>query len=208
MEYAKKTVVFLTLCALVGAKQVENNLEILVSVPSTHIGDTEIVSSPTSLSGPSIKCTIVLGKNQTLCMNSADPSCNAIQEPIADLSLSFTPVGNNVPAFTFSSLSISESHQFNITVDANVTVNPQNITSGSGGSGQITVILNINYNTATTTTGSFSSGKVSPTLFRYNGIYRTTVTDTKPDGNGQSALRCGPLSALIVLALLPVLLLK
>ncbi|XP_073497844.1 uncharacterized protein [Phyllobates terribilis] len=217
MEYAKKTLIFLTLCALVGAEQVQSNLEILISVPSTHIGDTEIVSAGTSLSS-TIRCTIVVGKNQTKCISSTDPSCsNAIKEPKADLSLSFTPVGSNVPAFTYSLLSISESYQFDINVDAKVSVNPQKITSGSGNSDQFRVILNIGYNSATSSMGgSLSSGKASSTLFRFNALYQTPVTDTKPDengqgngqGNGQSTLRCGPLSALIVLALLPALFLK
>ncbi|XP_073494110.1 uncharacterized protein [Phyllobates terribilis] len=212
MEYAKKTLIFLTLCALVGAQQVQNNLEIWISVPSTLIGDTEIVSAGTSLSS-TIRCTIVVGKNQTKCLNSTDPSCsNAIKEPKADLSLSFTSVGNNNTAFTYSMLSINNSYQFDINVDAKVSVNPQIITSGSGNSDQFTVILNIGYNSASTTMGSFSSGKNSSTLFQYKGIYWTTVAVTKPgnngQGNGQSTLCCGPLSALIVLALLPALFLK
>ncbi|KAM4019579.1 uncharacterized protein ACNLHF_000266 [Anomaloglossus baeobatrachus] len=209
MDCAKKTLMFLALCALVGAGKselVQNNLEILISVPSSHIGETEILTGSTAISS-SIRCTIVVAKNQTTCINSTDPSCiNSIMEPSVDFS------ANDGKNFTYF-MNINRAYQFDINVAAKVGVTPRLITSGGGDSDRFTVVLNIMYNSATTTMGSLNSGKVSPTLFRFRALFRTTVSDTNTgnnngQGNGQSTLSSGPMIALIVLALLPVLLLK
>ncbi|KAM4019056.1 uncharacterized protein ACNLHF_028413 [Anomaloglossus baeobatrachus] len=208
MDCAKKTLMFLALCALVGAGKselVENNLEIVISVPSSHIGETEILSTPFTLSS-SIKVSIVVAKNQTTCSGSTDPSCmNSIMEPRVDLS------AKNGKDFTYS-MSINRPYTFDINVAEKIQVTSQ-LMSGSSDSDRFTVVLNIMHNSATTTMGSFSSRRESPTTYRFRGVFRTTVSDTNPgnnngQGNGQSTLSSGPMSALIVLALLPVLLLK
>ncbi|XP_066435944.1 uncharacterized protein [Eleutherodactylus coqui] len=244
MDYGRKTFIFLTLCALVGANEAQplvTILEIFISIPSTHIGDTEIVSAVlnTTADHP-FRYTVVAQKNQTKCINSTDPLClSLIQPPALDVSVSISASnGKNVTysAFINGSLALA------VHVGPEVSVRPQML---SGGSDAITFLLDITYNKDNTTRHLFGSRRRQHTGFgngigfgngngfgngygnSYSNSYgnsygigfgvsfvqtrRTTVVN---DGtgtgywNGEPALRSAPLCALILLALLPVLLLK
>ncbi|KAG9468509.1 hypothetical protein GDO78_022582 [Eleutherodactylus coqui] len=82
----------------------------------------------------------------------------------------------------------------------------------SGGNDTITVLLDITYNKDNTERRSLSS-RLRPTVFRISATFITGIAEEDDGkqtghGNGEPALRSAPLCALILLALLPVLLLK
>lgn len=214
MDCAKKTLIFLTFCALVGAKRFEKikkNLEIVVSVPSTHIGDTEIESAVFTVTPTNpFLYEVAVQKNETQCINSTNPLCTSlIKEPTVVVSVSLR--ASNGKSFTYSD-SINGSLWLKIQVDPEFSVRPQIVDGERDG---IIVKLDMRYDTGNTSRDSLSSRR-RPTIFSLDAEFTTTTTmiieedDGQGNGqeNGQSALRCGPLSALILLALLPVLLLK
>ncbi|XP_066435946.1 uncharacterized protein [Eleutherodactylus coqui] len=208
MDCGRKTLIVLTLCALVGANKVQQLvtiLDILFSVPSTHIGDTEIVSNVLTLSAAHpFRYTVVAKKNQTKCIDSTDPLCpSLIQPPVLDVPVSSR--ASNGKTTTYSN-SISGSLALAVHVSPEVSVRPQMVNDGSD---TITILLDITHNENNTRRGSFSS-RLRPTVFTFKAEYTTAVliTTTEEQNNGEPTLRSAPLCALLLPALLPVLLLK
>ncbi|XP_075692456.1 uncharacterized protein LOC142659835 [Rhinoderma darwinii] len=211
MDCGKKTWIVLTLCALViGAErfqQIKNHLEVLVSVPSTHIGDTDIATAVfTSSAKNPFRYTVGVQKNETKCSNSSDRLCTSmIQEPKVEVSLTLR--ASNGKSLTYSN-SINESLRLVMHVDPEISVSPEIVDGESDG---FTISLDVMYNRATTSLGSLRASRTS-TVFSLNAEFITTTTmieeDDKGQGNGQSPLCCGPLIPLILLALLPGFLLK
>ncbi|XP_066435947.1 uncharacterized protein [Eleutherodactylus coqui] len=219
MDCGRKTLIVLTLCALVGANEAQplvTILDILVSIPSTHIGDTEIVCAVLNATADHpFRYTVVAQKNQTKCINSTDPLClSLIQPPALDVSVSSKASnGENVLYSVF----INGSLELAVHIGPEVSVRPEMV---SGGNDVITILLDITYNQNTTIKRSFTSksGPPPPSKPRprppskpphveviISGEIITTIPD---EDNGETALRSAPLCALLLLALLPVLLLK
>ncbi|XP_071979777.1 uncharacterized protein [Engystomops pustulosus] len=213
MDNGKKTLIFLSLCALVGAQgeRIKNNLEVLISVPSTHMGDTEIDQAIFSISpGHPLMYTVTAQKNETQCTNSTDPFCTSvIQEPSVNVSVSSRASNGKTSSY---SASFNVSQRLVIFVGSEVSVRSQ---PEIGESGKISVILDVMYDEAKTSRGSLSSRRRPETFTLAVEFFTTTDVDDKDgkengsnkgngEGNGQAALRCGPLSALLVL--LPVFL--
>ncbi|XP_069800207.1 uncharacterized protein [Dendropsophus ebraccatus] len=191
MDSGKKTLIFITFCAFVGdtrSLDIINNLAAVVSVPSNHIGDTVIGSAVLSISA-----------THPLLYTFVAPYTSTNKAPTLDVSV--TSVSSTGTTFTYFN-STQQSVRLVINVDSQVSVTPQ---FANGGGDNITVILDILYNTSTTSMGSFGTSRPNSTAYALNAKFTTTKIDQK---NGQSALCCGPLSALILLALIPGLLLK
>ncbi|XP_056396786.1 uncharacterized protein LOC130291694 [Hyla sarda] len=219
MDYGKKNIIFFSLCAFVGTArllEIKTNLEIMISVPPTHVGDTEIGSAVFSSSpGHPFMYTVVAQKNQTRCINSTDPLCSSlIKAPAVNVSVTSTSSnGKNFTYFCF----VNGSRRVVIHVGPEVSVTPQ-IVEGEGDN--ITVILDITYNEANTTGHTYSPrSSRRPALFGF-GVHFVTGTTTiieERNGpwygqqnpyryrpiNGQSALGCAPVGALVLLALTP-----
>ncbi|KAM3912211.1 uncharacterized protein RB166_020708 [Leptodactylus fuscus] len=184
MDRGMKTLIFLTFCALVGAnsnQNIERNLEILLSVPSTHLGDTEIESAVLSIAGGHpLLYRVTVQKNETQCVNSTDPQCTSlIKEPTVDVSV--TSRANNGQSFTYSE-TINASQQLVIRVDS-VSVTPQ---MWNDANDKLIVVLDVLYDSSRTSLGSLRSRR-NPTNVSLNVNFRTItdIQDDNGDGNGQ-----------------------
>ncbi|XP_069798849.1 uncharacterized protein [Dendropsophus ebraccatus] len=196
-------------------QEIRTGLEVLVSVPSTHIGDTEIGPAVlTASAGHPFLYSVVAQKNQTQCINSTNSQCSSmIKAPAVDVSV--TSQSSNESLFSYSK-SFSRSQQLLIQIEPKVSVTPQSM---DGESDAITVTIDVMYYSIKTRMVSLRSSR-KPTTFSLKVEFITNTSKIvdnhngqgngqgNGDGSGQATLRCAPLSALILLTLLPVLLLK
>ncbi|XP_056396791.1 uncharacterized protein LOC130291695 [Hyla sarda] len=200
MDCGKKTLFFFTFCALVGTEiilEITTDLEFLISVPSTHIGDTELVFTSLSIGNVFLIDAV---KNQTKCINSTDPLCSSmIKAPAVDVSV--TSTSSDEKYFTYSG-SFNESVWFIIGVDPEVSVERFIMDSKND---TITVTILIEYNHVNRRIDPTFPTRLTPTTFSFNTEFIRTkrIMEDNGKGNGQSTLRCAPVGALVLLALTP-----
>ncbi|XP_071979265.1 uncharacterized protein [Engystomops pustulosus] len=172
MDCGVKTLIFLSFCVVVQSHLwlLKNDLKVLISVPSTHMGDTEIGPAVLTIkAGHPLMYTVTAQKNETKCINSAKSLCTSLmKEPRVDISVSSRASNGKTSSY---SASISASQRLVIFVGSEVSVRPQ---PEIGERGKISVILDVMYDEAKTSRGSLSSRR-RPETFTLDVEFFTTT---------------------------------